>query len=135
MKSRIVAASAIVLTSALALSACSGGAGDTAASGVASGSGDGDYTIAIVPKDATNPWFVRMEAGVQKYAADTGMNVFQKGPSETDATMQAQVIQDLIAQGVDAIGVVPVDPGAIEPALKEARDARRRVAGKHDVRH
>lgn len=123
MKSRIVAASAIVLTSALALAACSGGAGDTAASGVASGSGDGDYTIAIVPKDATNPWFVRMEAGVQKYAADTGMNVFQKGPSETDATMQAQVIQDLIAQGVDAIGVVPVDPGAIEPALKEARDA------------
>ena len=123
MKSRIVAASAIVLISALALAACSGGAGDTAASGAASGSGDGDYTIAIVPKDATNPWFVRMEAGVQKYAADTGMNVFQKGPSETDATMQAQVIQDLIAQGVDAIGVVPVDPGAIEPALKEARDA------------
>lgn len=123
MKSRIVAASAIVLTSALALAACSGGAGDTAASGAASGSSDGDYTIAIVPKDATNPWFVRMETGVQKYAADTGMNVFQKGPSETDATMQAQVIQDLIAQGVDAIGVVPVDPGAIEPALKEARDA------------
>ena len=123
MKSRIVAASAIVLTSALALAACSGGAGDTAASGAANGSGDGDYTIAIVPKDATNPWFVRMEAGVQKYAADTGMNVFQKGPSETDATMQAQVIQDLIAQGVDAIGVVPVDPGAIEPALKEASDA------------
>lgn len=123
MKSRIVATSAIVLTSALALAACSGGAGDTTASGAANGSGDGDYTIAIVPKDATNPWFVRMEAGVQKYAADTGMNVFQKGPSETDATMQAQVIQDLIAQGVDAIGVVPVDPGAIEPALKEARDA------------
>ena len=53
-----------------------------------------------------------METGVNKYAADTGMNVFQKGPAETDATMQAQVIQDLIAQGVDAICVVPVDPGA-----------------------
>src|SRR5699024_2428801 len=70
--------------------------------------GDGDYTIAIVPKDATNPWFVRMEEGVDRYADDTGMNVYQRGPSDTDATMQAQVIQDLIAQDVDAIGVVAV---------------------------
>lgn len=82
-----------------------------------------DYTIAVVPKDATNPWFVRMETGVKKYAADTGMNVFQRGPSETDATMQSQVISDLIAQGVDAICVVPVDPGALEPVLKQAMDA------------
>ena len=100
--------------------------GDTAQSSsspAAKDGGDGNYTIAVVPKDATNPWFVRMETGVKKYAADTGMNVFQKGPAETDATMQAQVIQDLIAQGVDAICVVPVDPGAIEPVLKQAMDA------------
>lgn len=123
MKSRFAAASAIVFASALALTACSGGSAssDTASSGAADSSSK-DYTIAIVPKDATNPWFVRMETGVQKYAEETGLNVFQKGPAETDATMQAQVIQDLIAQGVDAIGVVPVDPGAIEPVLKEAMD-------------
>ena len=82
-----------------------------------------NYTIAIVPKDATNPWFVRMETGVKKFAADSGLNVFQKGPSATDATMQAQVIQDLIAQKVDAIAVVPVDPGALETVLKSAMDA------------
>jgi simple sugar transport system substrate-binding protein len=64
-----------------------------------------------------------MEEGVKKYAADTGLNVFQKGPAETDATMQAQVIQDLIAQDVDALAVVPVDPGALETVLKEAMDA------------
>lgn len=79
--------------------------------------------IAIVPKDATNPWFVRMEEGVKKYAADSGLDVFQRGPAATDATQQAQVIRDLIAQKVSAIGVVPVDPGALEPVLKEARDA------------
>ena len=121
MKFRI-AASAIVFTSAIALSlgACSGGGGTQ--SGKA-GAGGGNYTIAVVPKDSTNPWFVRMETGVQRYAQETGMNVFQKGPAETDATMQAQVIQDLIAQGVDALCVVPVDPGAIEPVLKQAMDA------------
>ncbi|MCU1444078.1 MAG: transporter substrate-binding protein [Cryobacterium sp.] len=89
----------------------------------AGGGGGGDYTIAIVPKDSTNPWFVRMEEGVKQYAAATGLDVYQKGPAETDATMQAQVIQDLIAQGVDAIGVVPVDPGALETVLKQALDA------------
>ncbi len=111
---------AAALALSLGLTAC---AGSPAPSGSAPAGGDDDYTIAIVPKDATNPWFVRMEEGVKKYAADTGLNVFQKGPAETDATMQAQVIQDLIAQGVDAIGVVPVDPGALETVLKEALDA------------
>lgn len=125
MKSRFAAASAIVFASALALTACSNGGSTTGstASGTGEGASTRAYTIAIVPKDATNPWFVRMETGVTKYAEETGLNVFQKGPAETDATMQAQVIQDLIAQGVDAIGVVPVDPGAIEPVLKEAMDA------------
>ena len=122
MKSRLAATALVTISaSALALGACTTDGCTTTPGGKAAG--DGNYTIAVVPKDATNPWFVRMETGVNKYASDTGMNVFQKGPAETDATMQAQVIQDLIAQGVDAICVVPVDPGAIEPVLKQAMDA------------
>lgn len=118
---RFVGAVAAALALGLSLTACGG---SPAPSGSApAGDAAKDYTIAVVPKDSTNPWFVRMEAGVKKYAADTGLNVFQKGPAETDATMQAQVIQDLIAQGVDALAVVPVDPGALEPVLKEAMDA------------
>lgn len=111
----------VVAVAALALTAC-GGDGETTDPGANGGEG-GDWTIAIVPKDATNPWFVRMETGVKQYAEDTGLDVFQRGPAETDATMQSQVIRDLIAQDVDAIGVVPVDPGALEPVLKEAMDA------------
>jgi simple sugar transport system substrate-binding protein len=78
------------------------------------------WKIALVPKDATNAWFVRMEVGVKQFAKETGINAFQKGPAKTDAAMQAQVIEDLIAQGVDAICVVPVDPSALEPVLGEA---------------
>ena len=55
------------------------------------------WKIALVPKDATNAWFVRMEVGVKQFAKDTKINTFQKGPAKTDAAMQAQVIEDLIA--------------------------------------
>jgi simple sugar transport system substrate-binding protein len=34
--------------------------------------------------------------------------------------MQVQVVQDLIAQGVDALAVVPVEPAALEPVLAQA---------------
>lgn len=113
----------LVLASGLALTACGGDGADPSGDGAENASGDSEYTIVIVPKDSTNPWFVRMEEGVKKYAEDSGQDVFQRGPAETDATMQSQVIRDLIAQKVDAIGVVPVDPGALEPVLKEAMDA------------
>ncbi|MDX9956966.1 MAG: autoinducer 2 ABC transporter substrate-binding protein [Clostridia bacterium] len=81
---------------------------------------EAEWKIALVPKDSTNAWFVRMEVGVKQFAKDTGLNAFQKGPAKTDAAMQAQVIEDLIAQGVDAICVVPVDPAALEPVLGKA---------------
>lgn len=84
--------------------------------------GEKNWTIAVVPKDSTNPWFVRMEEGVKKYADETGLNVFQKGPSETDAALQIQVVEDLISQDVDALCVVPHDPSAMEPVLKKARE-------------
>lgn len=84
---------------------------------------DSDYEIVVVPKDSSNPWFVRMDTGVSEYAKEFGLNAYQKGTDEIDATKQAQLVGDLIAQGVDAICVVPVDPASLEPVLKQARDA------------
>ena len=82
------------------------------------------WEIVVVPKDASNPWFVRMEVGVDEYAAAHPENtIYQRGTPEIDATLQAQLVQDLIAQGVDAICVVPVDPESLEPVLEQARAA------------
>ena len=130
MKRRLfIQINGIAVAAAVGLSACND---DTASPGATTnptggattgGGGGGAHTIAVVPKDSTNPWFVRMETGVKRYASDTGLDVFQKGPATTDATQQAQVIRDLIAQKVSALCVVPVDPGALEPVLKEAMDA------------
>lgn len=92
-------------------------AGETATKGDST-----EWKIAVVCKDSANAWFVRMDAGVQQFAADTGINAYQKGPSSCDAALQVQVIEDVINQGIDALCVVPVDPAACEPVLKEARE-------------
>jgi len=82
------------------------------------------WEIVVVPKDASNPWFVRMNVGVEEYAkAHPENTIYQKGTPEIDATLQAQLVQDLVAQGVDAICVVPVDPESLEPVLEQARAA------------
>ena len=81
-----------------------------------------EWTIAVVTKDNTANWFKRMEVGVNEFGEETGLNVIQKGPANADAASQVQVIDDMINQGVDALCVVPIDPGAIEASLKNAMD-------------
>ena len=94
------------------------------ACGAGAKKGDDKFEIVVVPKDSSNPWFVRMDTGVKEYAAaPPELNVYQKGTDQIDATLQAQLVEDLIAQGVDAICVVPVDIQSIDPVLKKARDA------------
>lgn len=81
-----------------------------------------NWTIAVVTKDNAAPWFIRMETGINEYKEKTGLNVVQKGPATADAASQVQVVEDMIAQGVDALCVVPTDPAALESTLKSAMD-------------
>ncbi|MEH7886653.1 autoinducer 2 ABC transporter substrate-binding protein [Bacillus sp. JJ1609] len=83
---------------------------------------DGKYKIATVVKLSNSAWFERMENGVKKFADETGVDAYQIGPQKADAALQVQMIEDLIAQNVDAIVVVPFSPEALEPVLKKARD-------------
>ena len=84
---------------------------------------DEGWEIAVVPKDSTNPWFVRMDTGVKEVADETGVNCYQIDTGTIDATKQAQLVEDLIAQGLDAICVVPVDMESKCCSLKKAKDA------------
>lgn len=81
-----------------------------------------DYTIAVVVKDATSDWFKRMQVGVDEFGEEVAVNVIQKGPASADAASQVQLVEDMINQGVDAICVVPIDPGALESVLKSAME-------------
>lgn len=81
------------------------------------------YTIATIVKLDGVAWFDRMREGVEQFANDTGHDAYQIGPAKADAAQQVKMIEDLIAQGVDAITVVPNSVETLEPVLKKARAA------------
>lgn len=82
---------------------------------------DQTYTIATVVKVDSIAWFDRMRVGVEEYGEDTGNDTFLLGPTQADVAEQIRIIRDLIAQGVDAITVVPLSVEAVEPVLAQAR--------------
>jgi len=83
---------------------------------------DGKYTIAWIPKSLDNPVFELGRDGCMKAAEDAsaeyGIEVecLYMGSVNSDMAEQAAVIEDAIAQGVDAIGVSCNDPdGCVDP--------------------
>ena len=83
---------------------------------------DDTVTIPMIVKISGIQWFDRMEEGVNEYAQETGMDVYQLGPAQADAALQVQIVEDMIAQGVDAIAVVPFSPEAMEPVFARAQE-------------
>lgn len=81
------------------------------------------FRMATVVKLTGVGWFDRMEQGVAQFDAKYDfVEAFQQGPSQADAALQVQVLEDLIAQGVDSICVIPFQPEAVEPVLRRARE-------------
>lgn len=85
--------------------------------------GAAETTMGIVVKIGGIPWFNAMEHGIKRRAEALGVRAEMIGPVSADPALQVQAIEDLIAKGVDVIGVVPNDEAALEPVLKKARDA------------
>lgn len=80
-------------------------------------------TIATVVKIAGIPWFDRLDTGVKAFqAANPDVVATQYGPATSDSAQQLQIVQDLVAKGVNALAVVPMDPAVLEGTLKRAMD-------------
>lgn len=79
--------------------------------------------IAHLPKSVGGAWYTRMFQGFGQYSGSSGSETFQIGPSAGDAAAQNRNVQDLVAQGVDAIAVCPFAPEQIDVELKKAKDA------------
>jgi simple sugar transport system substrate-binding protein len=80
-------------------------------------------TMGIVVKVGGVPWSSAIEMGASEKAEELGMDVTVVGPTSPDPALQVRAIEDLIAKGVDAIGILPNDEAALEPVLAKARQA------------
>ncbi|MCC8166650.1 MAG: substrate-binding domain-containing protein [Planctomycetes bacterium] len=81
------------------------------------------FRMAVIAKIGGIPWFNSMEEGIRKEAPKQNADAWQIGPTSADPALQVRAIEDLIAQKVDVIGVVPNDLQVLEPVLKRAREA------------
>ncbi|GGG38233.1 sugar-binding protein [Chelatococcus composti] len=82
------------------------------------------YRFAVVPKAMNNPFFDLARDGCVKRAKELGnVECIYKGPVEHEPATQAQIIQDLIAQGVDGLAISVSDVAAATRSIKAAVDA------------
>lgn len=78
--------------------------------------------VGVVVKIGGIPWFNAMEAGILEQGKKLGVDATMIGPTSADPALQVRAIEDLIAQGVKVIGVVPNDSKVLEPVLTKARE-------------
>ena len=100
----------LVAVMALALVAC------TPADG-------GKDTYAIVCKDASNPYMLKMIEGFRKSCDAIGVEMVTKSPEKATVDGQIAIVKELMAQGVKGIAIAANDAAALEPTIKAAREA------------
>jgi ribose transport system substrate-binding protein len=81
--------------------------------------------IAVVPKNLNNPFFDQAKLGCEKAVAEIGedkVECYFTGPGEHGGgDEQIQIVADLIAKGVDGIGVSPSNAAAMASVLPDAK--------------
>ena len=110
MKKYKVAAAAAA--AALLLAGCSSG-GDSA--------GDKRYVVSV--KLIGVGWFDNMEKGINAWATEKGIDATMTGATDASPEKQSKMVEDLIAQGVTGIGIVPNDVASIDGVIAKAKEA------------
>ncbi len=87
------------------------------------GMAEEELVFATVVKSVAFNWFMRMEEGILQFGKDYNVKAFMEGPSVADSAQQVAIIENLIAQKVDAIVNVPYGVEEHEPVQKKAMDA------------
>ena len=80
------------------------------------------FCIGFSAIDMGNPYFITLENAVREVLEEEGHKLVMKDPG-TDPDAQASQIQEMIAEGIDAIILSPVDWEAITPSLQELKGA------------
>ena len=87
------------------------------------------YVFAWIPKALNNPVFALGRDGAFKKASEItdrgpdSVDVIYTGSVASDAAEQVRVMEDIIAKGVDGIGISVNDPTALEDVINKAMGA------------
>jgi len=83
-----------------------------------------DIKVALITKDATNPFFVKMRAGATSEAKKLGAELrYAAGRSSSDNAGQITAIENMVTAGVKGILITVADGKAQVPAIQKARRA------------
>ena len=78
------------------------------------------YEIVVVPQ----AWSEAVNALIEETVKDRPMlNVYQNTSEEPDALYQTLLLEDLMAQEVDAVCIDPVDAALLAPMIETVQDA------------
>lgn len=121
-KSKLVMA--MVLAIGLILSACGGSSSSTEGGSEGTESAAKTYRVGVVLMALNSDYWHMVEAGAINAGKELGVDITVVGPNaESDVTGQIAMVEDLLAQGVNAIVISRNDPKALMPVLKKAMDA------------
>lgn len=114
----------LVTASVVLASGCGGKTGESSASGTPTT--PKKPRIALVMKSLANEFFLTMEQGARKHqeAHAAEYELLPNGiKDELDVSRQVQLVEQMIAQKVDAIVIAPADSKALVSVCKKAMDA------------
>ncbi|MGD1818429.1 MAG: sugar ABC transporter substrate-binding protein [Pleomorphochaeta sp.] len=84
----------------------------------------GDYTLACIVKNSTNPYMVSQLEGFAKAGEDMGFEAITMAPSQQDSVEeQVRIVEDMLQKGVDGIVIHCADSNGIMPAIRKAKAA------------
>jgi ribose transport system substrate-binding protein len=112
----------LVLLLALSMAAFAGGGKEEAPTEEEAAKEEGAITVGFSLWTMEYTFFQNVEKGVKDACAELGYEYIMIDQN-ADPTKMVQDINTLVGQSVDGIVITPVDPGAIGPAVQNARDA------------
>ena len=89
--------------------------------GILSGAKSKKWRVMVIPKEATNEFWMTIHAGVIKAEHDLGdVEIVWQGPEKEDRVQQIQLVQSAVAAGVDGIVLAPLDTRALVQPVEMA---------------
>jgi len=110
----------------LVLAGCGGSTGNAPDSSGDDNAGAGEVagkTVAFIPKVTGNAFFESANDGAQSHSREWGFSVDYIGDATASVSAQVSVINQAVANGVDAICISTVDANGVSDALGKATDA------------